>query len=116
MSEVTLMEIALENCEMVIVPKECIKSFSFEEDYNWIESGEIVLQNLNKLILCSYGDIDVTGVQRLQQYNDITQVDLHYSNGDIKNISVDWKNDYFKNENTNQTTKQVDDILYINFK
>lgn len=101
-------EFLLENCESIIVPYECFKEFDDSNgEYNFTikDNGQIRYGT-------TFGNNTTTPLQRLNLFDDITNMYLKYEDNAESPIRINW---YYKNEWDNPQNNQYQKSELLSF-
>ena len=107
--QIKQIEFVFENCESVVIPYECFTSFKYEisQDKNdTISYFDATIKDNGQLDYGCGFDSYQTPIQRIKEYNDITNIYIKYTDSSEEHFYVIWSNDMQNNKN--QTSKLID--------
>ena len=96
-----------ENCESVVIPNVCIKKLDYKLDKkDNIINLDCIIENDGSI--CSNPFDNKSPIQRINEYDDITSIDIIYTDNSSNNYCVSWYDDgyyHIQSSNKNQYSK-----------
>lgn len=125
MKQIKSIDIIFENCEYISVNEKDViyiemndvKNHIFRIARNYIadlfySDDIIIILNKEAKTKGSIFTKDLTGIDRIKKYNDITSIEIKYENDSTKEIYIDWQESDAL-ENKNQEVLEKNDCIYI---
>jgi hypothetical protein len=98
MNNLKSLEFWFENCEGVTIPVECISNLDYKIEDNKITEFKCnIIDNGKTNYSKTWADNDITPLQRIAKYNDITSIKFTYNDGQSKDYYVLWDSDNDEN-------------------